>query len=103
MTLVYPQLVTGADLLRGIIKLNELAPLLKSRGATVASIVNSKLYGVRTFSKVLRRHGIQPVIGLSVKLNLEKTKHVLVYIYAQNDERLSQPYENEQCHFCRGD
>ncbi|QUW22704.1 DNA polymerase III subunit alpha [Sporosarcina sp. Marseille-Q4063] len=85
MTLVYPQLVTGADLLRGIIKLNELAPLLKSRGATVASIVNSKLYGVRTFSKVLKRHGIQPVIGLSVNLNIGEERNVLVYIYAQND------------------
>jgi DNA polymerase III subunit alpha len=85
VTLVYPQLVTGADLLRGIIKLNELAPLLKSRGATVAAIVNSKLYGVRTFSKVLKRHGIQPVIGLSVNLNIGEEREVLIYIYAQND------------------
>ncbi|WP_172371170.1 DNA polymerase III subunit alpha [Sporosarcina jiandibaonis] len=85
MTLVYPQLVTGADLLRGIIKLNELAPLLKSRGAIAASIVNSKLYGVRTFSKVLKRHGIQPVIGLSVNLKMDDEQSVLVYIYAQNE------------------
>ena len=85
VTLVYPQLVTGADLLRGIIKLNELAPLLKSRGATAAAIVNSKLYGVRTFSKVLKRHGIKPVIGLSVSLNIGEEREVLVYIYAQND------------------
>ena len=66
MTLVYPQVVTGADLLRGIIKLDHLAPLLKRRGATAAAIVNSKLYGVRSFYKVMKKYGIHPVIGLSI-------------------------------------
>lgn len=86
MTLVYPQLVTGADLLRGISKLNHLAPLLKSRGATAAGIVNSKMYGVRSFYKVLKKYDVKPVIGLSVMLEVEVGKAVLLYVYAENEE-----------------
>lgn len=86
MTLVYPQLVTGADLLRGISKLNHLAPILNRRGATAAAIVNSKMYGVRSFYKVLERHGIKPVIGLSVMVEVEVGKAVLLYVYAKNEE-----------------
>ncbi|PID20335.1 DNA polymerase III subunit alpha [Sporosarcina sp. P3] len=84
MNLMYPQIVTGADLLRGIVKLDELAPLLQKRGASSAAIVNSKLYGVRSFSKMLRKYGIQPVIGLSVIVEVDD-QEVLLYIYAQNE------------------
>ena len=77
MTLVYPQLVTGADLLRGIIKLNHLAPLLKRRGASAAAIVNSKLYGVRSFYKTMKKYGIHPVIGLSVTIDIGEGRSVL--------------------------
>ena len=87
MVLVYPQIVTGADLLRGINKLNYLAPLLKRRGATAAAIVNSKLYGVPSFYKVMKKYGIEPVIGLSVKVEIEaENKSVLLYVYAKNEE-----------------
>ena len=89
MTLVYPQLVTGADLLRGISKLNHLAPLLKRRGATAAAIVNSKMYGVRSFYKVLKKYGVKPVIGLSVMVEVEVGKAVLLYVYAKNKEGYS--------------
>ena len=89
MTLVYPQLVTGADLLRGISKLNHLAPLLKRRGATAAAIVNSKMYGVRSFHKVLKKYGVKPVIGLSVMIEVEAGKAVLLYVYAKNEEGYS--------------
>ncbi len=83
MDLVYPQIITGADLLRGIVKLDELAPLLQKRGARSAAIVNSRLYGVRSFSKMLLKYGIQPVIGLSVYVTVEE-KDLLVYVYAHN-------------------
>ncbi|MCZ2257985.1 DNA polymerase III subunit alpha [Sporosarcina sp. G11-34] len=86
MTLVYPQIITGADLLRGIIKLNYLAPLLKSRGASAAAIVNSKLYGVRSFCKTMKKYDIHPVIGLSVKIDIGENRTVLSYVYAKNDE-----------------
>ena len=95
MALVYPQLVTGADLLRGISKLNHVAPLLKRRGATAAAIVNSKLYGVRSFYKALEKYGIKPVIGLSVMLDLGESKSILLYVYAKKRRRLSQFVENE--------
>lgn len=85
MALVYPQIITGADLLRGINKLNYIAPLLKSRGATTAAIVNSKMYGVPSFYKVMKKYGIKPVIGLSVKIEIEG-KSVLLYVYAKNEE-----------------
>ncbi|WP_153730653.1 DNA polymerase III subunit alpha [Sporosarcina obsidiansis] len=83
MVLTYPQIVTGADLLRGIVKLDELAPLLQKRGACSAAIVNSKLYGVRSFSKMLEKYGIRPVIGLSVTVSIQE-KELLLYVYAQN-------------------
>lgn len=83
MNLVYPQIVTGADLLRGIVKLDELAPLLQQRGASAAAIVNSKLYGVRSFSKMLLKYGVRPVIGLAVYVTVDE-QDVLVYAYAQN-------------------
>ena len=83
MALVYPQIITGADLLRGINKLNYVAPLLKRRGATVAAVVNSKMYGVPSFYKVMKKYGIQPVIGLSVMVEIEE-KSALLYVYAKN-------------------
>lgn len=86
MVLVYPQLVTGADLLRGISKLNQLAPLLKRRGAISAAIVNSKLYGVRSFYKALTKYGVKPVIGLSVMLDLGNDNSILLYVYAENEK-----------------
>ncbi|GKV66892.1 MULTISPECIES: DNA polymerase III subunit alpha [unclassified Sporosarcina] len=88
MDLMYPQIITGADLLRGIVKLDELAPLLQKRGARSAAIVNSKLYGVRSFSKMLLKYGIQPVIGLSVYVTVEE-KDLLVYVYAHNQQGFS--------------
>lgn len=86
MTLVYPQVVTGADLLRGIIKLDRLAPLLQRRGATSVAIVNSRLYGVRSFYKVMTKYGIRPVIGLSIFVEISEAETVLLYVYAKDDE-----------------
>ena len=86
MTLVYPQVVTGADLLRGINKLDYLAPLLKRRGAKAVAIVNSKLYGIRSFYKVMKKYGIRPVIGLSIFLEIGEGEVVLLYVYAKDDE-----------------
>ncbi|MFJ7934858.1 DNA polymerase III subunit alpha [Sporosarcina sp. NPDC096371] len=86
LTLVYPQVVTGADLLRGIIKLDRLAPLLQRRGATSVAIVNSKLYGIRSFYKIMSKYDIHPVIGLSIYVEIDDTESVLLYIYAKDDE-----------------
>lgn len=85
MVLVYPQIITGADLLRGINKLNYVAPLLKRRGATAAAVVNSKLYGVPSFYKVMKKYDINPVIGLSVRVEIEE-ESALLYVYAKNEE-----------------
>ena len=85
MVLVYPQIITGADLLRGINKLNYIAPLLKRRGVTAAAVVNSKMYGVPSFYKVMKKYGIKPVIGLSVRVEIEE-KTALLYVYAKNEE-----------------
>lgn len=83
MALIYPQIITGADLLRGIVKLDELAPLLQQRGARSAAVVNSRLYGVRSFSKMLMKYGVKPVIGLSVHVLAEESE-LLIYVYAKN-------------------
>ena len=89
MVLVYPQIVTGADLLRGIIKLDQLAPILQRRGAVSVGIVNSKMYGVRSFCKVMEKYGIQPVIGLSIQLELDDGSEILLYAYAKDDRGYS--------------
>ena len=89
MVLVYPQIVTGADLLRGIIKLDQLAPILQRRGAVSVGIVNSKMYGVRSFCKVMEKYGIHPVIGLSIRLELEDGSELLLYAYAKDDRGYS--------------
>ena len=85
MKLVYPQIITGADLLNGIIKLDRLAPLLQRRGAVSAAIVNSTLSGIRSFWKVMTKYGIHPVIGLSVKIELATGETPICYIYAKNE------------------
>lgn len=90
MVLVYPQIVTGADLLRGIIKLDHLAPLLVRRGATTVGIVNSRMYGVRSFCKTMKKYGIHTAIGLSIRLALDEERAVLLYGYAKDDRG----YEN---------
>ncbi len=90
MTLVYPQLITGADFLNGIIKLDRLAPLLQRRGAVSAAIVNSSLSGVRSFWKIMMKYGIHPVIGLSLRIETETGGTPLCYIYAKNDEGFRQ-------------
>lgn len=89
MVLVYPQIVTGADLLRGIIKLDQLAPLLQRRGARSVGIVNSKMYGVRSFCKVMEKYGVHPVIGLSIQVELDDESNVLMYAYAKDDKGYS--------------
>ncbi|MBD7907935.1 DNA polymerase III subunit alpha [Sporosarcina gallistercoris] len=85
MKLVYPQIITGADLLNGIIKLDRLAPLLQRRGAVSAAIVNSTLSGIRSFWKVMTKYGIHPVIGLSMKIELSTGETPLCYVYAENE------------------
>lgn len=85
MELVYPQIVTGADLLRSINKLNYLAPLLSRRGAIAASIVNSNMYGVPSFYKIMKKYDIHPVIGLTVHLSVEEEQSVHAYVYAKTD------------------
>ncbi|MDW0110358.1 DNA polymerase III subunit alpha [Sporosarcina aquimarina] len=85
MKLVYPQIITGADFLNGIIKLDRLAPLLQRRGAVSAAIVNSTLSGVRSFWKVMTKYGIHPVIGLSVSILRPTGETPLCYIYAKNE------------------
>ncbi|WOV88600.1 DNA polymerase III subunit alpha [Sporosarcina oncorhynchi] len=85
MVLVYPQIVTGADLLRGIIKLDHLAPLLTRRGAKTVGIVNSRMYGVRSFCKTMKKYGIHTAIGLSIRLAVDDDRIVLLYGYAKDD------------------
>lgn len=84
--LVYPQIVTGADLLRGIIKVDQLAPLLKRRGAHSVAIVNERLYGARSFVETMKANDIHPVIGLTIRLAITEETEVKVYGYAKDDQ-----------------
>lgn len=86
MATVYPQIVTSSDLLRSLIRLEELIPFLKKQNAKSAAIVNSKLYGVLPFWQLLKNANVHPVIGLSVKVEFNEDKHLPVVLYAKTDE-----------------
>jgi len=89
MKTVYPQIVTSADMLKSTIQLEQLIQKLKENNAKAAAITNSRLYGLLPFWHELSKHQIQPVIGLSLNVQLE-SKSVVVVLYAKNNEG----YEN---------
>ncbi|MFC4409799.1 DNA polymerase III subunit alpha [Chungangia koreensis] len=86
MATVYPQIVTSSDLLKSLIRLEELIPFLKKQNAKSAAIVNSKLYGVLPFWQLLKNENIHPVIGLSVKVDFSEDQQLPVVLYAETDE-----------------
>lgn len=86
MATVYPQIVTSADLLKSLIRLEELIPFLLKQQAKSAAIVNSKLYGVLPFWQQLKKAKIHPVIGLTVKVNFTDNDDLPVILYAESDE-----------------
>ena len=89
METVYPQIVTSADMLKSTIQLEQLIHKLKMNNAKAAAITNSKLYGVLPFWHDLQKHGIHPVIGLSLHVKLHD-EVVFLIIYAENNKG----YEN---------
>ena len=89
METVYPQIVTSADMLKSTIQLEQLIHKLKMNNAKAAAITNSKLYGVLPFWHDLQKHGIHPVIGLSLRVKLHD-EVVFLIIYAENNKG----YEN---------
>ena len=89
MQTVYPQIVTSADMLKSTIHLEQLIEKLKKNNTKVAAITNSMLYGVLPFWHTLIKNDIQPVIGLTIKVQLDNGPVSLV-IYAENNKG----YEN---------
>lgn len=89
MQTVYPQIVTSADMLKSTIQLEQLIEKLKKNNAKVAAITNSMLYGVLPFWHTLIKNEIQPVIGLTIKVQLDNGPVSLV-VYAENNKG----YEN---------
>ncbi|MEK4521415.1 DNA polymerase III subunit alpha [Psychrobacillus sp. FSL W7-1457] len=89
MQTVYPQIVTSADMLKSTIQLEQLIEKLKKNNTKVAAITNSMLYGVLPFWHTLIKNEIQPVIGLTIKVQLDNGTVSLV-VYAENNKG----YEN---------
>lgn len=89
MKTVYPQIVTSADMLKSTIQLEQLIEKLKKNNAKAAAITNSRLYGMLPFWQELKKHHIHPVIGLSLRVQLDHEVCFLV-LYAENKKG----YEN---------
>ncbi|WP_313891588.1 DNA polymerase III subunit alpha [Psychrobacillus sp.] len=89
MKTVYPQIVTSADMLKSTIQLEQLIQKLKNNHAKAAAITNSRLYGVLPFWHELQKNDIHPVIGLSIKVQLDN-EIVSLIVYAKNNNG----YEN---------
>src|SRR3954452_5771294 len=83
---VYPQIVTSSDMLKSIIRIEELIPFLQEQNAKAAAIVNSKLYGVLPFWQQLKKAGIHPVIGISISVSFTDDSSLPVYLYAETQK-----------------
>lgn len=82
----YPQIRTSADLLKSTIRLEELIPFLQQQKAEACAIVNSKLYGLLPFWRLIKQASIHPVIGLTVRVQFEEDVNLPLILYAQTNE-----------------
>lgn len=80
MSVVYSQVVTAADLLQSTIRIDELIQKMNEQHVEVAAITNSKMYGVLPFWHKLKEAGKQPVIGLTVNVQMDDMcRRVILY------------------------
>lgn len=82
--MVYPHIITSADLLKSTVRLDELFPFLKEQEAVSVAIVNSKLYGVLPFWEGCYEAGIHAVLGFSTYIEFEGQPFPVV-LYAQTN------------------
>lgn len=83
MKTVYPQIVTSADMLKSTIQLEQLVQKLKQNNTKSAAITNSKLYGLQPFWHALHEQQINPVLGLTIYVQLE-VEVVGLVLYAKD-------------------
>lgn len=89
MSIVYPQIQTSADLLKSIIRIEELIPFLQQQKAEACAIVNTRLYGLLPFWHQMKAAGIHPVVGLQLDVTFSEETSLPVVIYAQTNEGYS--------------
>lgn len=82
---VYPQIRTSADLLKSTIRIEELIPFLLEQKAEACAIVNSRLYGLLPFYREVKKAGIHPVIGLTVKVRFHEEVVLPLILYAKTN------------------
>lgn len=83
---VYPQIRTSADLLKSIIRIDELIPFLQQQQAKSCAIVNTKLYGLLPFMFQLKKAGIHPVAGLTIALERTEDEILPLVLYAKTNK-----------------
>ena len=86
VSIVYPQIRTSADLLKSTIRIEELIPFLQQQKAEACAMVNMKLYGLLPFWHSMKKAGIHPVIGLTVRVQFTEETVLPIIIYAQTNE-----------------
>lgn len=84
MSVVYSQVVTAADLLQSTIRIDELIQKMNEQHVEVAAITNSKMYGVLPFWHRLKEAGKQPVIGLTVDIQMGDVRRQVV-LYSKTE------------------
>ncbi|WP_088006633.1 DNA polymerase III subunit alpha [Indiicoccus explosivorum] len=85
MSTVYPHITTSADLLKSIVRLDDLFPFLAEQKTESAAVVNSSLYGVLPFFEAAEQKGIKPVLGLSAMFEWPEGSCRTV-LYAKDDD-----------------
>ncbi|AYC29839.1 DNA polymerase III subunit alpha [Paenisporosarcina cavernae] len=84
MTTIYPFITTAADLLHSTIRLPELASFLQKNDVQKAAIINRSLYGILPFYETMIKASIEPIIGLSIQVEVEENELDL-HLYAEDE------------------
>lgn len=84
MNVVYTQIVTAHDMLQSTIRIEELIAKMNEQQVKTAAITNSKLYGVLPFWHAMKKAGLRPVIGVTLRVNISMIHRQLI-VYAKNE------------------
>lgn len=88
-----PQLttITAYSLLQSTIKLPDYVKTAKEQGYRQLGITDiDNLHGMLAFVEVCEKEGVKPIIGLTVHYTTEQNKLASLYVYAKNNQGLSQ-------------
>ena len=84
MNVVYTQIVTAHDMLQSTIRIEELIAKMNEQQVEMAAITNSKLYGVLPFWHAMKKAGLRPILGVTLRIDISTIQRQLI-VYAKNE------------------